>query len=160
VVCAATGRWAEAITLWAALDAEQDRAGTAPTHEDNRGLRRQAIQALPVEEHRAAAERGAWMTLAAAVEYVILLTEDQETTEPREAEGHLEGDDQADAKGLTERERELVRLVARGLTNPEISAELHISVRTVNSHLDRIRLKTGYRRRADLTRLALNEGLV
>jgi DNA-binding CsgD family transcriptional regulator len=37
---------------------------------------------------------------------------------------------------------------------------LYISVRTVGSHLDRIRDKTGCRRRADLTRLALTEGLV
>jgi DNA-binding CsgD family transcriptional regulator len=39
-------------------------------------------------------------------------------------------------------------------------AELYISVRTVTSHLDRIRDKTGCRRRADLTRLALTTGLV
>ncbi|MGE5156099.1 MAG: LuxR C-terminal-related transcriptional regulator [Betaproteobacteria bacterium] len=37
---------------------------------------------------------------------------------------------------------------------------LYISVRTVSSHLDRIRGKTGARRRADLARLALTEGLV
>ena len=55
---------------------------------------------------------------------------------------------------------ELVILVARGLTNGQIAAELFISVRTVSSHLDRIRDKTGCRRRADLTRLALTEGLV
>ena len=42
----------------------------------------------------------------------------------------------------------------------EVPAELHISVRTVGSHLDRIRDKTGCRRRADLTRLALTAGLV
>ena len=61
---------------------------------------------------------------------------------------------------LSARERELVRLVARGRTNAQIAAELHISVRTVGSHLDRIRDKTGCRRRADLTRLALTTGLV
>jgi hypothetical protein len=38
--------------------------------------------------------------------------------------------------------------------------ELYISVRTVTSHLDRIRDKTGCRRRADLTRLARSAGLV
>jgi DNA-binding CsgD family transcriptional regulator len=37
---------------------------------------------------------------------------------------------------------------------------LHISVRTVSSHLDRIRDKTGCHRRADLTRLALSADLV
>jgi DNA-binding CsgD family transcriptional regulator len=61
---------------------------------------------------------------------------------------------------LSERERELVALVAQGCTNAEIAAQLFISIRTVSSHLDRIRDKTGCRRRADLTRLALTTGLV
>ena len=61
---------------------------------------------------------------------------------------------------LSARERELVTLVALGHTNAQIADQLHISVRTVASHLDRIRDKTGHRRRADLTRLALREGLV
>jgi DNA-binding CsgD family transcriptional regulator len=47
---------------------------------------------------------------------------------------------------LTERERELVTLIAQGCTNAEIAARLFISVRTVNSHLDRIRDKTRRRR--------------
>ena len=46
------------------------------------------------------------------------------------------------------------------LDDAQIAAELYISVRTVSSHLDRIRDKTGCRRRADLTRLALSDGLV
>ena len=45
-------------------------------------------------------------------------------------------------------------------TDAQIAAELVISIRTVRSHLDRIRDKTGCRRRADLTRLALSAGLV
>ena len=66
--------------------------------------------------------------------------------------------DRAFRKGA--RERELVTLVAQGRTNAQIAAQLHISVRTVGSHLDRIRDKTGCRRRADLTRLALGARLV
>jgi DNA-binding CsgD family transcriptional regulator len=61
---------------------------------------------------------------------------------------------------LSPRERELVTLVAQGRTDAQIAAELYISTRTVGSHLDRIRDKTGCRRRADLTRLALSAGLV
>ena len=64
------------------------------------------------------------------------------------------------AARLSARERELVILVARGQTDAQIAAKLFISVRTVGSHLDRIRDKTGCRRRADLTRLALSSGLV
>jgi DNA-binding CsgD family transcriptional regulator len=55
------------------------------------------------------------------------------------------------------RERELV---TQGGTNAQIAARLHISARTVSSHLHRIRDKTGARRRADLTWLALAAGLV
>jgi predicted ATPase/DNA-binding SARP family transcriptional activator/DNA-binding CsgD family transcriptional regulator len=61
---------------------------------------------------------------------------------------------------LSPRERELVTLVARGRTDAQIAEQLYISVSTVRSHLDRIRDKTGSRRRADLTRLALQAGLV
>ncbi|MGH3271107.1 MAG: response regulator transcription factor [Trebonia sp.] len=49
---------------------------------------------------------------------------------------------------------------SRGHTDAQIAAELFITVRTVGSHLDRIRDKTGCRRHADLTRLALSAGLV
>jgi len=59
---------------------------------------------------------------------------------------------------LTARERELVALVAQGHTDAQIAAQLFISIRTVRTHLDRIRDKTGCRRRADLTRLALSAG--
>jgi DNA-binding CsgD family transcriptional regulator len=61
---------------------------------------------------------------------------------------------------LSARERELVTLVASGATDAQIAAQLYIAVSTVRSHLDRIRDKTGCRRRADLTRLALQSGLV
>ena len=61
---------------------------------------------------------------------------------------------------LSARERELVILVARGATDAQIAERLYISISTVRSHLDRIRDKTGCRRRADLTRLALQAGLV
>ena len=47
-----------------------------------------------------------------------------------------------------------------GFGDAQISEQLYISIRTVRSHLDRIRDKTGCRRRADLTRLALTTGLV
>jgi DNA-binding NarL/FixJ family response regulator len=57
-------------------------------------------------------------------------------------------------------ERELVTLVARGCTDAQIAAQLSVSVRTVRSRLDRVRDKTGRRRRTELTRLALQSGLV
>ncbi len=62
--------------------------------------------------------------------------------------------------GRRSQKRELVTLVAQGRTNAQIAAQLYLSARTVGSHLDRIRDKTGCRRRADRTRLALTMGLV
>lgn len=61
--------------------------------------------------------------------------------------------------GLSKRETEVLRLVAAGHTDNEIADQLFISVKTVHSHLDRIRDKSGLRRRVDLTRLAMELGL-
>jgi DNA-binding NarL/FixJ family response regulator len=61
---------------------------------------------------------------------------------------------------LTEREREILGLLASGDTDQDIAAQLYISVRTVRSHLERIRDKTGRRRRPDLTRLAIEQGII
>jgi DNA-binding NarL/FixJ family response regulator len=61
---------------------------------------------------------------------------------------------------ITAREREILELVAGGETDQDIAEQLTISVRTVHSHLDRIRDKTGARRRADLTRLAIERGII
>ncbi|GAA4256533.1 response regulator transcription factor [Dactylosporangium darangshiense] len=65
-----------------------------------------------------------------------------------------------DAARLTAREVQILRLVASGDTTPEIAAQLVISEKTVNRHLERIRDKTGARRRADLTRFAIERGIL
>jgi DNA-binding CsgD family transcriptional regulator len=61
---------------------------------------------------------------------------------------------------LSTRECEVLALVARGDTDEQIAANLFIAVTTVRSHLDRIRDKTGCRRRPELTRFALEHGIV
>jgi DNA-binding CsgD family transcriptional regulator len=111
---------------------------------------RRARHALGDARARAAEERGAAMSLATAAELALLLTA-AGPQRPAVAPGLAQ---------LSARERELVTLVAQGHTDAQIAAQLHISVRTVSSHLDRIRDKSGCRRRADLTRLALSTGLV
>ncbi|RZQ59380.1 response regulator transcription factor [Amycolatopsis suaedae] len=60
---------------------------------------------------------------------------------------------------LSERERQVLSLVAAGERDQDIAEAMSISVRTVRSYLDRIRDKTGRRRRPELTRLAIEEGL-
>jgi DNA-binding NarL/FixJ family response regulator len=110
---------------------------------------RQARRMLGPARTRVAEDRGATMSLATAAEYALMLTDP----------GPSQPTTPAPAK-LSAREWELVTLVAGGRTDAQIAAELYISIRTVRSHLDRIRDKTGFRRRADLTRLALTTGLV
>lgn len=64
------------------------------------------------------------------------------------------------SSSLTDREREVLILVAAGETDQDIADQLRLSVRTVRSYLERVREKTGQRRRPDLTRYAIAEGLL
>src|SRR5271165_152863 len=157
-LCFMTGRYTEAVTAWAAVVVLQGHEGfSVPSHPDmpegwyeRQEPLREARRALGPDRARAAEERGAAMSLATAAEYVLMLTA---------AAPQLPAAAPA-PEGLSARERELVTLVAQGRTDAQIAAQLCISVRTVSSHLDRVRDKTGCRRRADLTRLALSAGLV
>jgi DNA-binding CsgD family transcriptional regulator len=157
-LCAWTGRCAEAVTVWAAVVVLQGHEGfSAPSHPDlpegwfeRQDFLREARRKLGPDRARAAEERGQAMSLATAAEYALMLTA-ADRLPPAAAPG---------LEGLSPRERELITLVAQGRTDAQIAAQLYISVRTVSSHLDRIRDKTGCRRRADLTRLALSAGLV
>ncbi len=63
-------------------------------------------------------------------------------------------------EGLTPREREVLTLVASGKTNREIGAELGISPRTVESHRESLVKKLEIRTVAELTRFAVESGLV
>lgn len=61
---------------------------------------------------------------------------------------------------LTEREVEVLRLIALGHTNAEIGQQLYLSVRTVESHRAHIQRKLGRTTRAELVRYALDRGLI
>ena len=61
---------------------------------------------------------------------------------------------------LTEREREIMTLVAQGLSNADIAARLHLSPLTVKTHVSRAMLKLGARDRAQLVVIAYQSGLV
>jgi DNA-binding CsgD family transcriptional regulator len=60
---------------------------------------------------------------------------------------------------LSDREREIVALLAGGATDAQIAERLFLSINTVRSHLERIRDKTGARRRAELVRYAIQAGI-
>jgi predicted ATPase/DNA-binding CsgD family transcriptional regulator len=151
--CAAVGHHAAAVTLWSARAAQAQALGLGDTPQEEHSLE-QALQdvrqALDARQVRAAQERGAAMTLAAAAEFAVMMT-GQNAQRPAAPPG---------SGKFSSRERDLITLVAQGRTDAQIAEKLFISVSTVRTHLDRIRDKSGCRRRADLTRLALEEGII
>ncbi|BDZ44138.1 response regulator [Naasia aerilata] len=78
----------------------------------------------------------------------------------RVAAGAREAPDSAALAALTEREVEVLRLVAEGLTNEEIGARLYLSPLTAKTHVSRILTKLDCRDRVQLVVLAYETGLV
>jgi two-component system, NarL family, invasion response regulator UvrY len=108
-----------------------------------------------VAKHAEAAE------ILAAIE-TIAASDEGSYVSPRLAAYLL---DAAKTKGpahlaLTDRETEVLALVAAGERDQDVAEQLCISVGTVRAHLDHIRTKTGQRRRAELTRYAMEQGIV
>ncbi len=71
-----------------------------------------------------------------------------------------EGEEETTYRELTDREREVLKLIAEGYTNPEIGKLLHISVKTVQAHRSNIMEKLDLHRPAALVRYAIRKGLV
>ena len=152
-LCAAGRCWDDAVCIWAAHAACLRAHRLIDVPHDARRREEplaQTRQELGDKRAQAAEERGAAMSVATAAEYALLLAAGDSATPQAPPE----------LSQLSRREQELVTLVAGGSTNAQIAIQLYLCVRTVGSHLDRIRDKTGCRRRADLTRLALQAGLV
>ena len=61
---------------------------------------------------------------------------------------------------LTDRQRQILQLVAEGRQNKEIASIVHVSVKTVEFHRARLMTKLGARSVADLTKFAIQEGLI
>jgi DNA-binding NarL/FixJ family response regulator len=66
----------------------------------------------------------------------------------------------ANAAGLTSRELDVLRVLARGRSNRQIAAELYISPGTVSVHVSRILTKLGVTTRTEATARAYAEGLL
>jgi len=83
----------------------------------------------------------------------------REMTAPTVAEKPAPSSTPQYPNGLTEREVEVLRLVAAGLSNPEIAEKMIISRRTVEAHLRSIFAKTEVTSSAAATRFALENNL-
>jgi DNA-binding CsgD family transcriptional regulator len=108
----------------------------------------------------AAARQGADVLDMAAVTPVVAMARQTDVVDHHTRPGRLEQGRPVDQRRLSPRERELLALLGQGLTDREIANALGIALSTVHSHLDRIRDKTGRRKRSQLTRLALDLGLL
>lgn len=71
-----------------------------------------------------------------------------------------QGDDKAAFDGLTEREREVLTLIADGYSNQEVGDKLVISVKTVERHRANILAKLGLHSRTELVKYAIRKGLI
>ena len=87
------------------------------------------------------------MTLDKAIEYA-LKTEDP-VPSPKDGAG-----------GLSERELEVLRLVAEGLTNPQVAERLYVSPRTIGFHLRSVYRKLGVPSRTAAAKAAVEQGLI
>ncbi len=71
----------------------------------------------------------------------------------------LEGADQSIASLLSSREREVLQLIAEGMSTRDISERIHVSVKTVETHRQQIMRKLNAKSVAELTKIAVREGL-
>lgn len=70
------------------------------------------------------------------------------------------GEEKVSYDGLTDREREVLKLIAQGLTNREVAKRLYLSVNTVEAHRGHIMAKLGLHNRAQLIKYAIKKKLI
>jgi two-component system, NarL family, response regulator NreC len=70
------------------------------------------------------------------------------------------GEERDSYSGLTEREREILKLIAEGYTNNQIAERLYISPKTVDTHRTHIMDKLNLHSRAELVKYAMRRGLL
>jgi predicted ATPase/DNA-binding CsgD family transcriptional regulator len=138
-----------ASSLREAIGAPRPPAFRAYCERDLAIARRQLDEAAFAE----ARTEGRAMSLQAAIEYALEQQTRPEQIYPAEpAPRH--------PYGLSDREVEVLRLVAEGLTDGQVARELHISPRTVGRHLGSIYKKLGVPSRAAAAKMAVKHGLI
>jgi len=144
-VAVSQGRAERAARLFGAAQALRDAIGTVlfPAERADHERELAAVRAGTTDARFSRAwSEGQAMTFDQATEYALVVADpDSRATEPPPAP-----DDPLSP--LTPREREVVALIARGLTNSQIAADLVLSIRTVERHIENIYEKLGVRGKA------------
>ncbi len=150
---ASEGRVVRAARLWGTAEAllEKIEATVYPYASDRSHYQREVDAARSQPE--ATAWEAAWsegraMTLEEAIEYALF---DEEQPDPPQKE---------DKAGLSDRELEILRLVAQTLTDPQIAERIYVSPRTVGQHLRSIHRKLGVPTRAAAAKVAVERSLI
>jgi DNA-binding NarL/FixJ family response regulator len=105
----------------------------------------------------AAYQHGRTLSQADAVALATAADQPDPADAPAVTVGRATADERAGL--LSEREREIIALLAGGASDAQIAGHLYLSVSTVRSPLERIRDKTGARRRTELVRYAIQAGI-
>jgi non-specific serine/threonine protein kinase len=150
-VAVAQGFMEHAARLYGAAEASLEAAGGVRyTHAQDEPMREQAVNAIRSQLDETAYlsiwAEGAAMSSAETLEYALAPEEGASRPSPTVP---AEPSDNA-LDNLTRREREVAALVARGLTNRQIAAELSISEHTVATHVGKLRRKLGLSSRSQL----------
>jgi non-specific serine/threonine protein kinase len=165
-LAAARGNYRDAATLLGATGAYWSESGSSvmglrPLTELREACRATLEAHLSAGDVERATAKGAglgsgWIAKLAETA-VRNTTEDQRSAPSRRSSGgiRIPSTQQSSAAlhELTQREREIAILVARGLTNKEIAAELIIGKRTVDTHVAHVLAKCGLRRRSEIASL-------
>jgi DNA-binding NarL/FixJ family response regulator len=113
-----------------------------------------ALKSRPVEELLAA------IRVVAAGEALLAPSVTRRLIAHFSRYGRLPAAERRDLERLTEREREVLTLIAGGLSNTELADTLHVSLPTVKTHVSRILAKLAARDRTQLVIIAYQAGLV
>jgi predicted ATPase/DNA-binding CsgD family transcriptional regulator len=152
-LAAGAGRLSRGARLWGAADAMTEAYGTHLTQAarallDYEGRIATARERLDDSSWCVAWAEGRRMTADQAIAYAL----DEPAAQVSPVDGH--------PAGLTDREVDVLRLVAQGLTSADVGRRLFLSSRTVEWHLSSIYTKVDARSRTEAARFAVDHGLV
>lgn len=155
-IAARAGATADAAGLYSAADAHREAIGWRLPASGRDEFDREIDvlrERLGEDAMRAAWTKGRRLSIAQAVAAALSLVDELERGEPRCSSRHT-----ALPAGLTDREADVLRLVAAGLTNVQIADRLELSRHTIDAHLRRIFRKLDVRTRTAAARFAVEHG--